>query len=312
MDVERFCHEIAEFGIRRREAEIQEGTMYAVIGITGQVGGAVARNLLAQGKKVRAIVRDPAKAQPWGEHGCEVALAAINDPRALMKAFEGIEGAFVMLPPIFDPTPGFPEAREAIESIRIALSGAKPPRVVCLSTIGGHVTRASLLSQLHILENVLGGVGLPITFLRAAWFMENYAWDVQPAREKGAIPSFLQPLDKLFPMVATEDIGRVAAELLIAPNQPARVVELEGPKRIAPSEIAATFTKLLGKEVRMEAVPRDSWERSFRAQGMKNPVPRMQLLEGFNEGWIEFEGGEANSLKGTTPLETVLRSLLER
>jgi hypothetical protein len=60
----------------------------------------------------------------------------------------------------------------------------------------------------------------------------------------------------------------------------------------------------------MQVVPRNSWETLFRSQGMKNPTPRMQMLDGFNEGWIEFEGGEANSIKGTTPLESVLRSLL--
>jgi uncharacterized protein YbjT (DUF2867 family) len=86
-------------------------------------------------------------------------------------------------------------------------------------------------------------------------------------------------------------------------------VEIEGPERISPHRIAATFSHLLGKEVTMQVVPRDSWESLFRAQGMKNPVPRMQMLDGFNEGWIEFE---ANPRKGTTPLETVLRSLLEQ
>jgi NAD(P)H dehydrogenase (quinone) len=38
----------------------------------------------------------------------------------------------------------------------------------------------------------------------------------------------------------------------------------------------------------------------------------MQMLDGFNEGWIEFEGGEAGSVKGTVPLEAVLRTLVDR
>jgi uncharacterized protein YbjT (DUF2867 family) len=285
--------------------------MYTITGITGQVGGAVARNLLSRGKQVRAVVRNATKGQAWAERGCEVSLAQVNDSNALTKAFEGAEGIFVLLPPIFDPTPGFPESQSAIESLRKALSAARPGRVVCLSTIGGHVKRENLLSQLHQMETVLGGIGLPISFLRAAWFMENSAWDVAPARETGVIPSFLQPLDKPFPMVATEDIGRVAAELLMASSRPERVVELEGPKRITPNEIAAAFAKLLGKEVSIQAVPRDSWESLFRSQGMQNPTPRMQMLDGFNEGWIEFESGAAKSRKGATPLEAVLRSLIE-
>ena len=105
------------------------------------------------------------------------------------------------------------------------------------------------------------------------------------------IPSFLQPLDKLVPMVATADIGRVAAELMQETWKGRRVVELEGPRRITPNEIAGAFGELLGRPVKMEIVPRETWEGLFRSQGMKNPEPRVRMLDGFNQGWIEFEGG---------------------
>jgi hypothetical protein len=59
-------------------------------------------------------------------------------------------------------------------------------------------------------------------------------------------------------------------------------------------------------------VPRDTWESLFKSQGMKNPTPRIQMLDGFNEGWIEFEHGEAGSRKGNVSLNSVLRKLVER
>lgn len=59
-------------------------------------------------------------------------------------------------------------------------------------------------------------------------------------------------------------------------------------------------------------MPRETWEPLFRSQGMKNPAPRIQMLDGFNEGWIEFESGQAGSLKGNVAMETVLRMLIER
>jgi NAD(P)H dehydrogenase (quinone) len=62
----------------------------------------------------------------------------------------------------------------------------------------------------------------------------------------------------------------------------------------------------------MEVVLCETWEPLFKSQGMKNPTPRIRMLDGFNEGWIEFEKGEAGSRKGTVALETVLRSLIER
>jgi uncharacterized protein YbjT (DUF2867 family) len=166
-----------------------------------------------------------------------------------------------------------------------------------------------LLTQHTIIEEAIGALPMPITFLRPAWFMENCRWDVAPAREHGVVPSFLQPLDKPVPMVAATDIGKVAAGLLQEKWNVHRVVELEGPTRITPNQIAATFAKLLGKPVHMEVVPRESWETLFRSQGMKNPLPRMRMLDGFNEGWIEFEGGEVGSLKGEVSFETVLQGL---
>jgi uncharacterized protein YbjT (DUF2867 family) len=281
--------------------------MFAITGITGKVGGAVARNLLASGQGVRALARDPSRARAWAERGCDVAVADMADAAALTAAFEGAEGVFVLLPPVFDPTPGFPESRAVIEAMRSALVAARPEKVVCLSTIGAQAAERNLLTQLQLLERALADLPMPVAFLRPGWFMENAAWDVPQARDHGTIQSYLQPLDKAFPMVATADVGRVAAGLLRQDWSGKRVVELEGPERVSPAELAAAFTRVLGHPVRAEVVPRDAWETLFRAQGMAHPEPRMRMLDGFNEGWITFEGDHV--VRGEVGLEAVLREL---
>jgi NAD(P)H dehydrogenase (quinone) len=286
--------------------------MYAITGITGQVGGVVARTLLAAKQPVRAVVRDAGKARAWVESGCELAVAEMGDVNALAAAFRGAEGVFVLLPPNFDPAPDFPGARAAALTLRAALETANPARVVYLSTIGAQASQSNLLTQHTIIEQELRKSAIPITFLRPAWFMENASWDVAPARTHGVISSFLQPLDKPVPMVATADIGRVAAGLLQETWSGPRIVELEGLHRVTPNELAATFAKLLGRSVRIEAVPRETWEELFLSQGMKNPLPRIQMLDGFNQGWIEFERGAIGSQKGTVEFETVLKGLIER
>jgi len=203
--------------------------MFAIMGITGQIGGVVARTLLAAGQPVRAIARDAAKGRAWTDRGCEFALASIENVAALTSAFSGADGVFILAPPNFDPAPEFPEAHAIAATLRAALDAARPSRVVYLSTIGAQASQANLLTQHTIIEQVLSELPMPITFLRPAWFMENCRWDVAPAREPGVIPSFLQPLDKPVPMVATADIGRVAAGLLTGGWSDRRVVELEGP-----------------------------------------------------------------------------------
>ena len=285
--------------------------MFAITGITGNVGGEVARNLLAAGRPVRAVVRDVRKGEAWAKRGCDLVGADINEAAALTAAFKGSEGVFVLVPPNFDPSPDFREARTTAATLSSALDAARPGKVVYLSTIGAQATHSNLLSQHAIIEHALRKLSLPITFLRPGWFMENSTWDVAPAKS-GVIPSYLQPLDKPVPMVATADIGCSAAELLQETWSEHRVVELEGPQRVTPNEIASTFAHLLGRPVRVEAVPRETWESLFKLQGMRNPTPRIQMLDGFNEGWIEFEGGEVGSRKGNVTLQTVLRTLIER
>jgi uncharacterized protein YbjT (DUF2867 family) len=285
--------------------------MFAVTGITGQVGGVVARALLAAGEDVRAVVRSAAKGADWNDQGCEVAIAEMSDTKALCSAFSGADGVFILLPPNFDPSPDFSESRHLIGTVRDALKQANPAKVVCLSTIGAQAVQPNLLQQLGHMEQELGSLPMPVAFLRAGWFIENAAWDVDPARTAGVIPSFLQPLDKPVPMVATADVGRVAASMLQQQWTGTRIVELEGPRRVTPNDIASAFAQLLGKDVRMEPVPRDTWQALFKSQGMKNPTPRMQMLDGFNEGWIEFEK-PGQTIKGNVALETVLQSLIER
>lgn len=285
--------------------------MFAITGVTGQVGGVVARALLAAGENVRAVVRDPAKGAAWAKQGCEVALADMNDAAALTRAFGGADAVFVLLPPVFDPAPGYPESRAAIAALKEALIAARPARVVCLSTIGAGAQEDNLLQQLGNMERELRTLPMPVAFLRAGWFMENAVWDVGPALADGEIASFLYPLDRPVPMVATADVGRVAAGLLRDAWTGVRIVELEGPRRTTPNEIAETFSRVLGRTVVARVVPRDTWEALFRSQGMQHPQPRIRMLDGFNEGWIDF-AAPAATVKGTVPLETVLRALVER
>src|ERR1700736_6129377 len=215
--------------------------MYAITGITGKVGGALAQTLLSANQPGRAVVRDPGRAQAWAERGCEVAAANLDEAASLAAAFEGVAGVFILPPSEFDPSPGFPEARAVIDAVKAALESALPGKVVCLSTIGAQASQLNLLTQRALMEQALDKVSMPIAILRPGWFMENAVWDVVSARDSGVIHSFLQPLDKPVPMVATTDVGRVAAELLQQHWSGRRVVELEGPRRVTPNNVAAAF-----------------------------------------------------------------------
>ena len=124
------------------------------------------------------------------------------------------------------------------------------------------------------------------------------AWDVAAARETGLIHSFLMPMDKAFPMVAAKDVGLVAADLIQEDWTGIRVVELEGPCRVTPNDLADAFARVFRKPVRAVPVPRESWDALFRSQGM------------INESWIEFRDGGSKAIKGRTNAVTVIAGLV--
>ncbi len=268
--------------------------MYAVMGITGQVGGAVARTLLAGGHAVRGVVRDPARAAVWRDRGVTLATADQADPAALAAALRGVAGAFVMLPPMFAPSPDFAEARGLVAALRQAVADAAVPRVVALSSIGAqHDHGLGVITPLHLLEAALASLPVPVALLRPGWFMENTTWDVPAAHDRGVLESYLQPLERPVPMVATDDVGRVAAETLTVPWSGRRVIELEGPRLYAPTDVAAALSSLVRRPVRVLAVPRAEWAERFAAAGTPaGAVPlRLEMLDGFNAGHIEFADG---------------------
>ena len=106
--------------------------MFLVVGITGKVGGATATRLLAQGKKVRALVRDRAKAASWTDQGVELVDGDWNNAAAIERALKGVDGAFVMLPAVTRPRriSRKPRASSYVEAL-----SAAPPRVPDPSSI---------------------------------------------------------------------------------------------------------------------------------------------------------------------------------
>jgi NAD(P)H dehydrogenase (quinone) len=283
--------------------------MFAVTGITGKVGSRVARGLIAQGQTVRAVVRSRAKGDEWAALGCEICVASVDDVTAMTEAFRGVDGVFLMTPPNYDPEPGFPDTQQNAAAIRTAIEESRPGKVVFLSTVGAQVTELNLLNNSGMTEAMLRTVPVPVALLRAAWFMENAAWDIESAKS-GVVHSFLQPLDHRIPMVATEDIAQTAVELLGQSWNGVRIVELEGPERYSSNDVAAALASALHTPVRNEIVPRSTWEELFRSQGMKNPLPRIRMVDGFNEGWIDFESGQRGSRKGSTTLRAALQALV--
>src|ERR1700681_3407896 len=235
--------------------KIRRTHVFLVMGITGKVGGATAEHLLARGKDVRALVRNREKASSWANQGVELVDGDWDDLAAIERALKGVEGAFVMLPAVWAPSPDFKEAKGVIANYVEALTKAAPPRVVALSSMGANRTSGlGMITALSLLEQGFRDLISPIAFVRAGGFFENFLYGLHVA-QGGILPVYYNPTTRKSTMVATNDIGAEVASLLTGPAWSGhRVIELGS--MVSADEVAAQLGDVMQREVKAFAVPR--------------------------------------------------------
>jgi len=275
--------------------------MFLVMGITGKAGGATARHLLARGKTVRALVRDRAKAASWADQGVELVDGDWNDAVAIERALKGVDGAFVMLPAVWAPSPDFKEAKGVIASYVAALTKAPPPRVIALSSMGANRTSGlGMITALSLLEQGLRDLASPIAFVRAGGFFENFLYGLQAA-QGGTLPVYYDPTSRKSTMVATNDIGAEVARLLTGPMWLGRrIVELGS--MVSADDVAAQLAEVMRRDVKAFAVPRAGWPAAFEQFGIPKgrTGPAEAMFEAVNAGWMDIGVEGTEHVVGTT------------
>ncbi|MGO8813718.1 MAG: NmrA family NAD(P)-binding protein [Terriglobia bacterium] len=279
--------------------------MFLITGITGKVGGAAARHLLDKGKQVRALVRDPAKAAAWSAKGVELVKGDWADPVAMTQALNGVEGAYLMMPPIQTPSRDFREAKAVISSYKEALAKSAPPKLVVLSSMGSEKSSGlGLITATHLIEQALGNEPFPVAFVRAGSFLENYLFGIQAA-QGGTLPIFYAPTDRKLPMIATEDIGAEIAKLLTTEWTGKRIIELGS--LVSADDLAAALGKALGRDVKAQAIPRQAWAGALQQMGMPagGTWAFEEMVDGVNSGWIGLGVEGTERVEGTTSAKDV-------
>lgn len=287
--------------------------MFVVAGVTGHTGKVAAETLLAQREQVRVIVRDAKQGEPWKAQGAEVAVASLSDTDALARALAGARGAYLLVPPRLDADDMLAAQRPTVDAMAEAVRKSGVSHVVLLSSQGAELTDESTgpIRILHYAERKLGSAAKHITFLRAAYFIENHA-AVLPATAGGVLPTFLLP-DQAIPMVATADIGRVTAELLLDPATGTRVVELGTAQRWSPNDVARVLSDLLGRTITTQLAPLEAVVPAFIGMGMKPLTAALyrDMIAGINDGRIGPQGGNVVRRFGQLTPADVLKPLLQ-
>jgi uncharacterized protein YbjT (DUF2867 family) len=265
---------------------------------------------LAAGKQVRAIVRDPAKAEHLRARGAEIFVADLADPEALARAVRGAEGVFLLSPPDLTAQDFIAERQRLTQRQVDVFSAERVPHVVLLSSTGSqHPSGTGLILSTHHAEVQLRASGLAATFVRAGYFVENWGGVVGAVKNDGVLPSFTAA-DQRLPSVSTLDIGKAVAQALLDGPRGVRVIELSGPFDVSPNDVAATFSRILGKPVKIAEAPLSAVVPTFTSFGMSENIAGLfrEMYQGIREGRVAAEPGE--HVRGTTALETTLRTLL--
>ncbi|HEY8564695.1 MAG TPA: NmrA family NAD(P)-binding protein [Beijerinckiaceae bacterium] len=283
--------------------------MFVVTGITGNTGAAAADALLHAGHRVRALVRDPAKAGSWARKGVELITGDVMNREALRRAFEGASGAYILVPPHPQHPDPVANATQVAQAVAQASRDAGLERLVLLSSEGAHLPSGTgPIRGLHEAERILAGAAPRLTYLRATYFQENWHSVFPVAREQGVLPTFLTDVNRPRPMVAARDIGRTAADLLTAADAPA-IVELKGPRDLTVVEAASIIGSALGRSVTPVQPPREAWAGILMQAGLGQAYAKLlaEMYDGINSEHVRFEG-VPDQRRGPTELADTVAS----
>lgn len=287
--------------------------IYAVTGVTGNVGKALAQELHSQGVRVRGIVRDAAKSTDKTFEPFEV-REGFHDAAGLTSAFKGVAGVFIMTPPLMQSNDVRGEHAEMVKAIVQAIEASGVSKVVMLSSVGAeNPSGTGSILKLHDLEVALGKLKtkVDVAYIRAGYFMSNTAGLIPLARDQGFFPALMTPDMPLY-LVSTNDIGVVAAKTLVDDAwHGQRVIQLEGPQRLTYNQLGETVSKVLGKPVNVVGVPAEQHVATFKSIGASEngAVMMAELVKGWNAGEINFHAN-IETVKGTTTYEQFVKSLL--
>jgi uncharacterized protein YbjT (DUF2867 family) len=281
--------------------------MFVVAGASGKTGRIVAETLLSQGKKVRVVARNEDKVQALKARGAEVQVASLDDAGALGRALAGAEGFYTLLPEDLSVADFSGHRRRTADATAAAVRESRVPQVVFLSAPAAMLPDGNgPAKDLHYAEQALRKTAPKVAIIRPSYFQENVLGATETARREGIYPNFLPSADFAFPTIATRDIGRLAARLLLEPPEQSQIIDLVGPS-YSVREMAEKLGSALGKTLCVVDVPPAAHVQAFMKAGVPKPFAEAlaEMFACFASGRIAPEGDRTE--RGTTALDEVLR-----
>jgi len=249
--------------------------MILVTGATGLNGKELLRVLSASGVPVRALVRNPAKAEAIAAlPNVEIVQGDMAHPETLAAGLRGVDRAMLISssdPMMLDVQTNFIDAAKQ--------AGVK--HVVKLSGIMPELDSAFRFARMHgEIEKRLEASGMAFTHLRAGEFMPAYFRQVPNITAKGAM--FLPMEDARIASIDVGDIAEIAAKVLTGAGHEGKTYPLTGPQALTMTEVAEKLSAATGNTIRYVNVPPEAARQAQIAAGMP-PYLADALFELFAE-----------------------------
>ncbi|RDB03095.1 NmrA family NAD(P)-binding protein [Runella aurantiaca] len=277
--------------------------MYVITGATGHTGHIIAEELLAAGKKVKAVVRNATKGAALAEKGAQLAVGDLEDAAFLKETFKGAEAVYLMVPPKWNITDWRAYQREIIQNFVDALQESGVKYAVVLSSMGAHMpTGAGPVSGLYDLEQALKTVeGLNVLNLRAGYFMENFFGNIGLIKAAG-IQGYTLNADLKVPLVHTHDIAEVAVKYFLTLDfEGHSYVFVAGAADYTMTEATAILSDAVGKPFHYVQFSPEDARAGMIGAGLPETIADgyNELFAGLNSG--EYLNGYERDTANTTP-----------
>jgi len=284
--------------------EKEKAMKIAVTTPTGHVGSAVVDFLLEFGGDIRVVLlgRRPEKLQTFVQRGAEMSIGAQDDADYLVKATRGVDALFWATPPGYGSDDVRAFQNRLGKAAATAIRTNKIPRVVNLSSIGAYLdSGVGPINGLHDVEKLLDEVATHISHFRRGFFFENLLWQLDSIRNWGRISLPLSG-DRRYPMIATRDIGRVAAARLASQGWTGHTIsELHGPADLSFDEVATILSRTLGRKIVFVRCDRDEARRAMIDSAVSENAAdlMLEMYEAVETG--RLRAMEPRSARTTTP-----------
>ncbi len=274
---------------------------------SGHIGGAVTHYVLEAGADVRLLGRRPEKLKQFADRGAKVVRGSQDDLDFVKWMTYEVDALLWVTPPGYgsDDVRAF-QNRLAVVAAQVIREN-RIPRVVNISSIGGHLgSGVGPINGLHDVERLLDAEAKNVLHLRPGFFFENFLWQIEEIRSRRRICLPLSP-SRQYPMLATRDVARVAADWLLDTRWSGRCIqELHGPVDLSFDAAALAISEGLGRTIGYVKLDKPQARASMIKGGMSENAADLML-----ELYDAVETGRLKATEPRSPQTTTATTLAE-